>query len=133
MKIPLQPAYITFILYLGACLVGGECFPFSRFTMYADISPHDRGALPVFFADGLPANPTDFHAFYGIDPQKFQAPEGVACSLGYLLQERAAWVAEHPATAAGPIHITAGFDQISLVDGVIIHDVLITVEGSAWP
>lgn len=128
-----SPALLAFVMYFFGSLLVGEFFPFSRFSMYANISPQAQGAIPVFLANGVAAEARDFKAFYDLEPIKFYAPQGVACSLGYLVEERSAWVAQHPATAAGPIQISVGFDQISLVEGEIKHDLLITTTGSAWP
>lgn len=128
-----SPALLAFAIYFFGSLLIGEFFPFSRFSMYANISPHAQGAIPVFLANGVAAEARDFKAFYGLEPIKFRAPQGVACSLGYLVDERAAWVAQHPASTAGPVQISVGFDQISLVEGEIKHDLLITTTGSAWP
>ncbi|MDP2314654.1 MAG: hypothetical protein Q8P41_17250 [Pseudomonadota bacterium] len=123
----------AFALYVSGGLLLGERFPFSRFTMYADIAPRDRGAVPFFLANGKAAEPHDFRGFHGLSAGGFSAPEGVVGTLGYIVAERAAWVVAHPAGSAGPVDITVGYDLVRVEDGRVLHDLRITAEGTAWP
>jgi hypothetical protein len=125
-------AFGAFAIYLGGGLFFGERFPFSRFSMYADIAARDRGAIPVFLADGVDTEPRTFRSFSGLDPARFRAPEGVVSTLDYVVNERAAWVAAHPADTPGPIRIEVGFDLVRLDHGVIVHDVRVVEDGTAW-
>lgn len=120
-------------IYITGALLFDELFPFSRYAMYADIGGRTQGAIPLFLADGQAAEPQDYAAFYGLSPERFFAPEGVACSLNYIVTERAAWVGAHPATAPGPIQVQVGFTLVTLRDGGLSQERLILQEGSAWP
>jgi len=130
---PSRPALVAFVAYGLGCVLLGEAFPFSRYDMYARGSARDAGAVPVFLADGQPVEPSALRSYYGLDPASLRAPEGVACTLGYIVEDRAAWVAAHPADAPGPIRIQVGFDEVRLVDGEVRHAVRVTGEGTAWP
>lgn len=45
-------ALLFFGIYIAGSLLFGERFPFSRYDMYADVATRDRGAIPLFLADG---------------------------------------------------------------------------------
>lgn len=126
-------ALLPFLLYLSGSLLFGEHFPFSRYDMYADIPRRDRGAIPIFLADGQPSEPTEFLSFYGISAENVRAPLGVACTMGYIVEERLARILAAPAERPGPVRIQVGFDRVRLEEGKLIHDFWITGEGSAWP
>jgi hypothetical protein len=123
----------SFAVFLAGGLVLGEVFPFSRYDMYADIAARDRGAVPVFRADGRTVEPTAFRAFHGLDPARFRSPEGVVCTMDYVVNERAAYVAARPADEPGPVRIVVGFDRVRVEDGHVVHELLVTDEGTAWP
>jgi hypothetical protein len=126
-------ALAAFATSLAGGFFVGEVFPFSRFAMYADLAPRGEGFVPVFLADGVLTEPRRFERFSGIGPGDFAAPEGVASSLDYVVDERAAWVAGRIDTQGpGPVTVEVGYDLVHLEGGELVRDRHIVARGTAW-
>lgn len=81
----LPPALPAFAAYLAAALLLGECYPLSRYPMYAQRG-YDQGSALVFLADGQPV--TDlrrYHAFADFDPEDLRFPPHHGSGAEYLL------------------------------------------------
>ncbi|MBM4367899.1 MAG: hypothetical protein FJ102_16925, partial [Deltaproteobacteria bacterium] len=114
-----RPAVTAFIAYLLGALVLGEVFPFSRYTMYADIAARDYGAIPVFVVDGSERDPSTLHAFHDLDPAEFVAPAGVVTAMDYVTRGWADLVRRRPATAPGPLAVEVAYDLVRVQGGEV--------------
>jgi hypothetical protein len=129
------PAVCAFAIYLGGSLALGERFPFSRFSMYADVAGRAEGAVPVFLADGEPASPHAFTGFAGIDPDGL-LPRDIPCSLEYVVADAARWIRTHPASEGRRgegARFQVGY-RILTIDarGGLSERLRIVAEGRAW-
>src|SRR5690606_13597503 len=81
-----RAAAAAFACYVAMAWLVGERFPFSRFSMYASLGTYRQSHVPVFLADGHPAEARSFHRFAGIDPEVI-APGTRICSLNHRIDE----------------------------------------------
>ena len=63
-----RAAAVAFGLYVAGAWLLGERFPFSRFSMYASLGRYQESHVPVFLADGRPAEVRSYARFSAIDP-----------------------------------------------------------------
>lgn len=131
--LPPRAALLAFVVWLTGGLLLGECWPFSRYSMYADIADREQGALPLFWANGQPAEPEQFSSFYGVDPSAFNGPEGIPTTFDYLTRPRAQWVSTHPAAHPGPVRIEVGWELVKMGPHGLERSPMILSTGSAWP
>lgn len=131
-----RAAAAAFACYVAMAWLVGERFPFSRFSMYASLGTYRQSHVPVFLADGHPAEARSFHRFAGIDPEVI-APGTRICSLNHRIDEDARWIAAHRAgvgEAPGPVMVAYGFVPIRLEEDRIERGrVEIVARGTAWP
>jgi len=126
-------AALAFAIYASASLLAGEVFPLSRFSMYADARAYGTSHVPVFLADGEPADIRDYRRFSGLDPA-LMGPGRRICSLGFEVDEAERWVADHTGTEAGPSSVAYGYVSVRLVDGAVVRgEPEIVTRGTAWP
>jgi hypothetical protein len=128
-------ALISCCLYVIGCRVFGEHFPFSNFNLYSDTSRRTHSAVPVFFADGEPANIWEFDRFSGLSADEF-LPQEMPTGLTWMVHEAARWVREHPNEESdlGPVKADYGFRVFAVgKDGCIEEEIQILQSGCAWP
>jgi hypothetical protein len=128
---PPRPALVAFAVVLGGGVVLGETFPFSRFSMYAGIEPRDRGATPVFLADGEIVPVEQFEGFQ-LDVDAWRSPEGIPTTMDYLTNDIAGWVRAHPGDTSCAVRAELGW-VISTRgdDGAIAQSTLVQSSGTA--
>jgi hypothetical protein len=117
---PPRPALVAFAVVLGGGVVLGETFPFSRFSMYAGIEPRDRGATPVFLADGEIVPVEQFDAFQ-LEVDAWRSPEGIPTTMDYLTNDIAGWIRAHPSPVAPgvpPAPVAPGVPPAPVAPGV---------------
>jgi hypothetical protein len=128
-------ALISCCLYVIGCRLFGENFPFSNFNLYSNTSQRTHSAVPVFFADGEPANIWEFDRFSGLAADKF-LPQDMPTGLTWMAHEAARWVREHPneESEPGPVKADYGFRVFAVgEDGCIEEEIKILESGCAWP
>jgi hypothetical protein len=110
LPLPRRVALAAFAVFVVGGLELGEVYPFSRFSMYAAIAPREEAAIPTFRADGRDVAPEALTGFFGLDPDRLAAPEGVVTTTDYILRERAAWIRAQTATTPGPVRVEIGWE-----------------------
>ena len=128
-------AFISCIVYAIGCRFIGEHFPFSKFNLYSDTSQRTNSAVPVFLADGEPANIWEFDRFSGFSADEF-LPQDMPTGLTWMAHEAARWVREHPneESELGPVKADYGFRVFAVgEDGCIEEEIKVLQSGSAWP
>jgi hypothetical protein len=133
-SIPARAALIAFVLYLAGAFALGDRFPFSRYDMYAASARRDRGAVPLFLADGVPTEIHDWDRFAGLDGTL--VPDDLPTSLRHAIDEAERWIAQHRAPEGappGPVRIQVAVRLLSVDDGVLRESTRIVAEGTAWP
>ena len=128
-----RTAAVAFGLYLAASLAVGDVFPLSRYSMYADVGRYRESYVPVFLAQGRPANPRDYHRFAGIEPDDM-GPGARIGSHNYRVDEDRRWIASHSTTEIGPVPVAYGYRSVRLTNGEIVYGPMdIVARGTAWP
>ncbi len=128
-----RPALLAFVVYLLGGLVLGEVFPFSRFSMYADIARRDYGAVPVFLVGGDQGDPSRLSGFHHLDPDQFHSPPGLVSAMDYVVDDWAAIVRARPAAEPGPLAVEVAYDLVRVRDGGIQRQRVVVARGTAWP
>ncbi len=128
-----RPAAIAFVAYVLGGLVLGEVFPFSRYTMYADIAARDYGAVPVFVVAGVESDPAEFSSFHGLDPAQFVAPAGIVTAMDYVTRGWGDQVRRRPADDPGPLAVEVAYDLVRVRAGEVQRQRIVVARGSAWP
>ncbi|MCB9664976.1 MAG: hypothetical protein H6732_12750 [Alphaproteobacteria bacterium] len=75
-------------------------FPFCTVPMYADIGGYHTSHVPIFLADGEPADPADFVDFTGMDAEAIVLPP--PASLDFVTERHRWWVSTHAWNEEGP-------------------------------
>lgn len=95
-------------IYLALNFGLGGGLPFVRFPAFAFPDTGGVMAVPLFLADGTPANPTDFTGFAGLIPEALDgAHPGLPSVVEHRFHETQAWIGGHLGTG-GPVEITVG-------------------------
>ncbi len=128
-----RPAVTAFVVYLLGGLLLGEVFPFSRYTMYADIAARDYGAVPVFLVDGAESEPSAFSSFHALDPSAFVAPTGVVTAMDYVTRDWGDQVRRRPASSPGPLVVEVAYDLVRVRGGEVQRQRIVVARGTAWP
>jgi hypothetical protein len=131
---PARAAWIAFALYLGASLLAGERFPFSRYDMYASLGDRKVGAVLAFRVDGNDVDVRRFDRFAGFDPANL-LPEDTPCSMEYAVEDARRWMEAHRAAAdapPGPVRLEIGYWWITVEGGRIVRDFRPIGEAMAW-
>jgi hypothetical protein len=102
--IPALIAACAAVIYGGIAWIVGDRFPFSRYSMYADVGGRQEGAVLVVRVGG---REVDFHevvAWKGVDPARIE-PFSVPCSLHWVVFEAQRWISEHAGEATMELEI----------------------------
>lgn len=135
---PRLSAVAAFLLYFCSALVLGECYPLSRYGMYAT-SGYDRGTALVFLADGQPVDDLrDYRAFADFDPDALRYPPHHPSSQEYLLDAARHQVATHspdqpPDGPAVDLQIGFRLAEVGPEGLEIVEPFVLLDEGQAWP
>ncbi len=131
------PSLPAFVAYLLASLLLGECYPLSRYPMYA-LSGYEQGTALVFLADGEPVpDLSGFVAFAGFEPDALRYPERHAASQEYLLDAVRHQITvrsvEAPPSGA-PVRLEIGYQLAEATDEGprVVAPFIPLAEGRAW-
>lgn len=106
--------------------------PFVRFPAFAFPDTGGVMALPLFLADGQPADPTDYVDFagFGADAVDVEHP-GLPSVVAHRFHEAHAWIGAHPG-AGGDVHVEVGLRVLRVgSDGRVRTEDRIDGRGSA--
>ena len=124
-------ALLAFLAYGVLGILLGDVFPFSRYGLYASAPAREKGAVPVFLAEGREARIADFESFDGIETGAMY-PEGYPCSLEWMVREAQAWVDDHRGAGPGPVPVAWGFRVLQVgEDGTVTENLEVLCEGTA--
>lgn len=134
--LPNRFALGAFVTVLLGTLLFGETFPFSRFSMYANVGRRSETAVPVFWADGRVVDPWSYERFSGLDLAQVLVPKTLPGSLNYKTDDGYRWISEHLAREGeprGPVRFAAGYVTVRLsANGELTHQPHVLTEGRAW-
>jgi hypothetical protein len=134
--VPSRYGLVAFIAVLAGGLLLGETFPFSRFSMYANVGRRTESAVPVFLADGVVTEPSRYERFQGLELSRVLLQKTQPSSLQYKTDDGYRWISRHVAQdgeRAGPVRFAAGYVTVRLSPaGELTHETHILTEGHAW-
>jgi hypothetical protein len=87
--------------------VVGDRFPFSRYSMYADLRGRDRGSVPFVRFEGRDVAVETLDRFSGVTGAAFDLT-GVPCSQEWIVWENRRWIDAHqgdPGDGAGVVEV----------------------------
>lgn len=102
--IPALIAACAAVIYGGIAWIVGDRFPFSRYSMYADLGGRREGAVLYVRLGGRDVEFHEVVAWQGVDPAAIE-PFSVPCSLHWVVFEAQRWIAEHTGDATVPLEI----------------------------
>lgn len=110
-------------IYLAVSLVLRGGVPFVRFPAFAFPDTGGVMALPLFLADGEPAEATDFEGFAGVGPEAVDvAHTGLPSVVAHRFYDLQSWIAAHPGDG-GDIAVIVGLRVLRRgPDGVTVGD-----------
>jgi hypothetical protein len=115
-------------VYMALALTFGGGLPFVRFPAFTFPAAQGATAVPLFLADGAPADIAAYTDFVGIDPDAVDVKHhGVACSVEHGLYEQQHWLREHaaaPGSAPGPVRVEIGLRILDLDETGALREVL---------
>ncbi len=125
---------------LGPCLVylalafgvrGG--LPFVRFPSFAFPDTGGVMALPLFLANGEPAEATDFVDFAGVGPEAVDVVhEGLPSVVAHRFYEQPQWIGEHPGAVGGEVQVEVGLRVLRVqADGSVSREDRVDGRGTA--
>lgn len=122
-------ACLVYLLFTFAGLPG---VPFVRFPAFAFPDTGGVMALPLFLADGVPAEPTDYVDFAGVGPDAVDVTHGGLPSVvDHRFHETRRWIAAHPG-AGGDVTVTVGLRVLRRApDGTITREDRVDGRGTA--
>ena len=129
-----RPALASFLVYSALAVMIGECWPLSRYPMYAEV-PAD-GAIPALQVDGEWVIPEDLVGFHGCDEASLRTPPGVPHRAGWRQDEIGHWVTAHTAKVPGEVEVVFGYRILSgTAEGPVLREGFTeTCRGTAsWP
>ena len=119
-------AWLTLVLFVRTGL------PFVRFPAFAFPDTGSVMALPIFLADGQPAEVSDYTDFAGVGPSDVDVVhDGVPSVVAHRFYELQRWIAEHPG-AGGEVAVTVGLRVLRVApDGTVHEEARIDGRGTA--
>lgn len=121
------------LVYLGLAFGVRGGLPFVRFPAFAFPDTGGVMALPLFLADGEPAEVADFTDFVGVGPDAVDlVHEGLPSVVAHRFHETASWIATHPGTEAGDVDVTVGLRVLRVqADGSVSREDRVDGRGTA--
>lgn len=131
----IDPALISLAaacLYMLGCVKFGYAFPFDAYRLYCDTARRRTSATPIFLAEGLVADPSDFHQFSGFEGVDF-LPSTMPTGLSWLAHETGRWITENQADGTvGTVQVQYGFFEFSIMPcGSVKKSLVVLYEGIA--
>ncbi|MFM2248712.1 MAG: hypothetical protein RL071_4787 [Pseudomonadota bacterium] len=130
---PHRAGLVSLALVAGGGVVLGEVYPWSRYTMYADLGQRDHGAVPLVRVDGQQADLRDYVAFADLDPAAFRPPPDVPCSMLYVFDQQSEHVRGRLRAGPGPLPVEIGVLLVRPGPGGPQVEERVLQRGSAWP
>ncbi len=116
-------AGLSCLVYLTVTAVVRDGVPFVRFPAFAFPDTHGVMALPLFLADGAPADPRDYTAFDEVGPSAVDvAHEGLPSVVAHQFVELERWLADHPG-AGGDVQVAIGLRVLRVDDAGRVYTV----------
>ncbi len=113
-------ALIAAIAYVLISLAVGDRFPFSRYSMYADLTTREEGAVLYIRAAERFIAPDDLDAVHGIEVSAL-SPKGIPCSQEWLVHEAQRWLGnhrvDHPPEDGVPVEV--GWRMLRVQEGAV--------------
>jgi len=130
---PHRAGLVSLALVAGGGVVLGEVYPWSRYSMYADLGQRDHGAVPLVRVDGQQADLRDYVAFADLDPAAFRPPPDVPCSMLYVFDQQSEHVRGRLRAGPGPLPVEIGVLLVRPGRGGPQVEERVLQRGSAWP
>ena len=111
-----RPALLALGLYMIIAGAVGEVWPFSRFTMYANIPKN--AAVPMLKVNGEDHFPEEFVDFFGCTAEQIRLPHGIPSRVRWRQDEIGHWVSRHSAANPGDVAVDFGYQMVTVDDGV---------------
>jgi len=110
-------AGIAAIVYMVISLAVGDRFPFSRYSMYANLTTRKEGAVLYIKAGDAFVAPDDLEAVHGLDVPAMN-PRKVPCSQQWLVYEAQRWLDDHRAEAPpdNAVAVEIGYRMLRVED-----------------
>lgn len=87
-------ALVAMLLYMAISLRVGDRFPFSKYSMYADLRTRDEGAVLYVRLGERFVDPDQLEAVHGLDVEALD-PKKRPCSQQWLVYEAQRWLRDH--------------------------------------
>ncbi len=92
--LPIEIALAAMAVYIVISLLVGDRFPFSRYSMYANLTQREQGAVFFVRAGDRFVAADELDAVWGIDVPALD-PKLVPCSQQWLVYEAQRWLESH--------------------------------------
>jgi len=92
-------ALAAMLVYMAISLLVGDRFPFSKYSMYADLRTRDEGAVLYVRWGERFVDPDQLEAVHGLDVAALD-PKQRPCSQQWLVYEAQRWLADHTLASA---------------------------------
>src|SRR5690606_10256177 len=126
-------AALVAAVYAPLGMLFSPIFPFSSVPMYAEIDGYYESHVPIFLADGEPADPAHFVDFRGVDPQSLTLP--TPASLDFITERHRWYVETHTWDGEGQapeVPVAFGWSRYTATDhGVERGPIEIVATGTA--
>lgn len=121
------------LVYLGLAFGVRGGLPFVRFPAFAFPDTGGVMALPLFLANGEPAEATEFTEFAGVGPEAVDVVhEGLPSVVLHRFYETQSWIAAHPGTGVGEVEVTVGLRILRVqADGSVSREDRVDGRGTA--
>ncbi|GDX80616.1 hypothetical protein LBMAG42_24270 [Deltaproteobacteria bacterium] len=120
-------------LYLALAFGVRGGVPFVRFPAFAFPDTGGVMAMPLFLANGEPAEVTDFTDFMGVGPEAVDVVHtGLPSVVSHRFYEAQSWIGEHPGERAGDVEIAVGLRVLRVLpDGSVAREDRVDGRGTA--
>lgn len=121
------------LVYLALAFGVRGGLPFVRFPAFAFPDTGGVMALPLFLADGEPAEVTDFTDFVGVGPEAVDVVhEGLPSVVLHRFYEAQTWIRGHPGVGPGDVAVTVGLRVLRVrPDGSVAREDRVDGRGTA--
>ena len=126
------PALYACLAWLALVLFVRSGPPFVRFPAFAFPDTGGVMALPIFLANGAPAEVSDYTNFAGIGAEDVDVVhDGIPSVVAHRFYELQRWIAEHPGSG-GDVEVVVGLRILRVgTDGVLHEEARIDARGTA--
>lgn len=108
-------AAIACIAYVVISLIVGDLFPFSRYSMYAQLTTRKEGAVLYVRVGERFVSPDDLDSFHGLDVPALD-PKLVPCSQQWFVYESQRWMdlQRVGSRVEGAVEIEVGYRMLAI-------------------